>query len=89
MAFSRVTQDKVYVQHKMMQGDMPSRIWSLLSKGGYIYICGDAKNMAHDVHVALVRIVAEHGQKGDKEAEEYIHKMQSSTPSRFQSDVWS
>merc|ERR1712054_740643 len=53
-AFSRDQKEKVYVQHLVEQNY--KLIWELLvEKEGAFYICGDAKEMARDVHEALVK----------------------------------
>lgn len=82
-AFSREQDEKVYVQHRLLE--MKEEIWPLLQKG-YIYVCGDAKYMAKDVHKALRAIVVEAGGKTQKEAEQFITSLQ--TNGRYQQDVW-
>lgn len=60
-------------------------IWPLL-QDAYIYVCGDAKSMAKDVHKALRSVVMEAGNKSQKEAESFITSLQ--TKGRYQQDVW-
>lgn len=85
VAFSRDQEKKVYVQHLME--DQKETIWEVLEKGGHIYVCGDARNMAPDVQKMLHTIIIEKGGKTEAEAQDYIKKMQ--TKGRYACDVWS
>jgi sulfite reductase (NADPH) flavoprotein alpha-component len=57
VAFSRDTPQKIYVQDKIW--DKRRELIEWLDGGANFYVCGDAKNMAKDVHATLVRAYAD------------------------------
>ncbi len=83
-AFSRDTDQKVYVQHKML--DNSKELFDWLEKGASFYVCGDKQNMAKDVHNTLLEIIGKEGYMNQKEAEEYLLSLQKEK--RYQRDVY-
>ncbi len=66
-----------------------SDLWRLLSEqGAYIYVCGDAKAMAKDVHRALLALVQAGKGPGctGGQAEAFVKDLQDK--GRYQRDVW-
>ncbi|MGX6445043.1 assimilatory sulfite reductase (NADPH) flavoprotein subunit [Neobacillus sp. K501] len=84
VAFSRDTDQKVYVQHRMLEQSKELFTW--LQEGAYVYICGDEKNMAHDVHQTLLEIIEKEGSLNREQAEEYLVGLQQQK--RYQRDVY-
>ncbi|MFF3921265.1 assimilatory sulfite reductase (NADPH) flavoprotein subunit [Paenibacillus sp. FSL M8-0142] len=84
VAFSRDTEQKVYVQHRMLENSKEFYQW--LQEGACVYVCGDEKKMAHDVHAALGTILEQEGGLSPEEASEYLTLMQQQK--RYQRDVY-
>jgi sulfite reductase (NADPH) flavoprotein alpha-component len=84
VAFSRDTAEKVYVQHRMLE--QSKELFEWLQEGAHVYICGDEKHMAHDVHQTLIGIIEKEGSLSREEAEAYLADMQQQK--RYQRDVY-
>ena len=84
LAFSRDQQQKIYVQHKLRE--QGAEVYQWLEQGAHFYVCGDANKMAKDVHDALIDIVAEHGNKTQEQATEYVDALRAAK--RYQRDVY-
>ncbi|KAF4108336.1 NADPH--cytochrome P450 reductase isoform X1 [Onychostoma macrolepis] len=86
VAFSRDQEQKIYVQHLLKNNK--EQLWKLIhSNNAHIYVCGDARNMARDVHTAFYAIAEEVGGLTHTQAVDYFKKLM--TKGRYSQDVWS
>jgi sulfite reductase (NADPH) flavoprotein alpha-component len=83
-AFSRDTDKKVYVQHKILEESKELFDW--LQNGAYFFICGDKSRMAKDVNDALLAVIEKEGGMTPEEAEAYLNDL--SKQGRYQRDVY-
>lgn len=84
VAFSRDTEEKVYVQHRILEQSKELYRW--LQEGAHVYVCGDEKHMAHDVHSALITVIQEEGGLSPEAAAAYLETLQQEQ--RYQRDVY-
>jgi sulfite reductase (NADPH) flavoprotein alpha-component len=83
-AFSRDQPQKVYVQHLMAAHGRD--LWAWLAEGAHVYVCGDAKRMARDVHRCLRQIAADHGGLSGERADDHLAAM--ARAGRYLRDVY-
>ena len=84
LAWSRDTDHKIYVQHKMRE--QAREIWKWLQDGAYFYVCGDANRMAKDVHAELITTAQTQGGMDQAEAEQWVKSLQKEK--RYRRDVY-
>jgi sulfite reductase (NADPH) flavoprotein alpha-component len=84
VAFSRDCAKKTYVQHRLVEHGREVFAW--LEEGAHIYVCGDASQLAPDVHAALISVVKKHGARSQEAAEDYVRGLQRDH--RYQRDVY-
>lgn len=84
VAFSRDTDQKVYVQHKLKK--QAKEIFEWLQSGAYFYVCGAKEPMSVDVENTLLEIIAEHGSFNKQEAEDYLNDLKEE--GRYLKDVY-
>ena len=84
VAFSRDGANKTYVQHRMLE--RAGEIYGWLEEGAHVYVCGDEKAMARDVHQTLIDIVEKEGGLSHDAANEYVKRLASDQ--RYQRDIY-
>jgi sulfite reductase (NADPH) flavoprotein alpha-component len=84
VAFSRDQPEKIYVQHRMWE--RRAELFAWLEDGAHLYVCGDEKAMAKDVHAMLAAIVADRSGRAAEAAEAYLADLKKQR--RYQRDVY-
>ncbi len=84
LAFSRDQEHKEYVQHRIMEESKRFNEW--IEQGAAIYICGDEKCMAKDVHQAIKDVLVKERHISQEEAELLLRQMKQQQ--RYQRDVY-
>lgn len=84
LAWSRQGEQKVYVQHKLLEAG--ADVWQWLQEGAHVYVCGDASRMARDVENALLDIIRTHGGLDEDDADDYLNTLREDR--RYQRDVY-
>lgn len=84
LAFSRDQENKLYVQHRLLEKG--AEIWAWLKKGAHVYVCGDADPMAKEVEAAILQICTSHGSCSLDEAKAYLKKLRQEK--RYLADVY-
>jgi len=84
LAFSRDQQEKIYVQHKMLeQGE---ELYNWLKAGASFFVCGKKDPMSSDVEKTLLSIIEKYGNKTPEGAKEYLEELEES--GRYEKDVY-
>jgi sulfite reductase (NADPH) flavoprotein alpha-component len=84
VAFSRDQDQKIYVQHRIREAGKD--LFSWLSNGAYLYVCGDASAMAPDVNAALLDVVREQGGMDADDAQAWVADL--TADGRYLRDVY-
>lgn len=85
-AYSRDQEEKVYVQHKIIEyGHL---VWEWIEhKKARIYLAGSAKQVPEQVCDALKMVFVQHGSMTSEEADNYLREIERSQ--QFQRETWS
>lgn len=84
LAFSRETENKIYVQHRIAENSAEFYKW--IQAGATIYLCGNKDEMASGVHESLIKVLIKEGNLDETEAEAYLTEMIKNQ--RYQRDVY-
>lgn len=84
LAFSRDQEEKIYVQHRLLEQGRSVFEW--LEQGAFLYVCGNKDPMSVDVETALLQVIATHGQLSEAAASDYLDQLKNE--GRYLRDVY-
>ncbi|MGH6886866.1 MAG: assimilatory sulfite reductase (NADPH) flavoprotein subunit, partial [Geminicoccales bacterium] len=84
LAFSRDGARKTYVQQRIAEAGAALHDW--IEHGATLYVCGDATQMAPEVHAALAGVMARHGGLAIEAARERLDRL--GAEGRYLRDVY-
>lgn len=84
LAFSRDQQEKIYVQHRMLE--KAAELYEWIDSGASFYISGTKDPMSKDVENVLLQIIEGQGKKSPDEAKQYLKQLEKE--GRFEKDVY-
>ena len=84
LAFSRDQQEKIYVQHKMLEHG--AELYEWLNGGASFFVCGKKHPMSTDVENTLLQIIEKYGNKTAEEAKKYLAHLEEE--GRYEKDVY-
>ncbi|TKK67760.1 sulfite reductase [Ilyomonas limi] len=83
-AFSRDQQEKIYVQHRMLQ--QATELFEWIKNGASIYVCGAKYPMSTDVENTLLQIIQTKGNMNEEEAMHFLNEL--SEHGKYHKDVY-
>lgn len=84
LAFSRDQAERIYVQQRLRE--QARELYAWLQSGAHVYVCGDASQMAADVHAALLDVIEQQRGGSREDAEAYVAELDAAH--RYLRDVY-
>jgi sulfite reductase (NADPH) flavoprotein alpha-component len=84
LAFHKDSDEKPYVQHKIMQ--QAATLFEWIQNGAYLYLCGEKEPMGKEVEAALLTVIAQEGKLSKEEAAKYFEQLK--TEGRYAKDLY-
>jgi sulfite reductase (NADPH) flavoprotein alpha-component len=84
LAFSRDQQEKIYVQHRILE--QAKELFEWIKDGAFVYISGTKDPNSKDIENVLLQVIEEQGQLSKEEARKYLKQLENED--RYEKDVY-